>query len=143
VSKKTQTTTTASYDPTAMSMYGAMNTAATTGLQSNMNDPYSAMGFNTQMAQGNQQIFGQSQQNNQGLIQSLIQRGINPNSPMFAAMINNASRSTKMAQSGLQSNLLLEAQNLRTGSASTGMGYQPLQTGTKTTQGTSGLGTWV
>jgi hypothetical protein len=126
-----------------MSIYGGLNTAATSGLQSNMNDPYSAMGYNTQMAQGNQQIFGQSQQNNQGLVQSLVQRGINPNSPMFAMLVNQASRSTKMAQSGLQNNLMLQAQNLRQGSASAGMQFQPLQTGTKTTQGTSGVGAWV
>jgi hypothetical protein len=143
VSTKKQTTTTASYDPTAQNVYNQLNPAATAAAQQNMTNPWQAMQGNLLQGQMNNQVFGQTQVNNQALVQSLIQRGINPNSPMFTAMLNQAQRASGQARTAGTSNLLLQAQNLATGTAQAATMYQPLQTGGTSTEQTSGLGTWL
>ena len=143
MSTKTTTTNTAAFNPQGMSAYNSLQPSIQSGLTQNMSDPWTAMAGNQQMAQGNQSIFGQSQQGFQGLAQNWQQRNLNTNSPLFAAALQRMRGQTQQAQSGMYTNLLLNASNLRTSSAQAASQYTPLQTGTTSTGTQGGLSNWI
>jgi hypothetical protein len=143
MSTKTTTTNTAAFNGAGMSGYNTLQPTIQSALQQNITNPWTAMAGNQQMAAGNQSIFGQSQQNFQGIAQSLQQRGISANSPLFAQQLNQQRNATQKQQGNMYSNLLLNAQNLSTQSATAASQYTPLQTGSTTTGTVSGLGTWL
>jgi hypothetical protein len=143
MSTKTTTTNTAAFNPAGMSAYNTLQPGIQAGLTQNISNPWAAIAGNQQYAAGNQGIFGQSQQNFQGIAQQMQQRGIMANSPLFAKQLQQQRLATQKAQGNMYSNLLLQANNLRTASATAASQYQPLQTGTTSTQKTGGLGSFV
>ncbi len=143
MSTKKTTTDAATYDPQSMGYYQGFQNPLMQGLQQNMSDPWTAMAGNTQLAQGNRQVFGQGQQYQQETAQSMLRRGINPSSPLFAAQMGRASMAASRGQNSMYNNLLLTAGNLQQGSTEAAMQYRPLQTGTSTTTKTGGLGAWL
>jgi len=143
MSTKTKTTDSATFDPQSQGAYQSLQNPLMQGLQQNMSDPWSAMAFNTQLAQGNRQVFGQGQQYQQGTAQSMLRRGINPSSPLFAAQLGRSSMAASRGQNAMYGNLLLTAGNLQQGSAEAAMQYQPLQTGQTKITKTGGLGAWL
>lgn len=143
MSSKKQTTTNASFNQGGLTAFNNLQSPIQTGLQQNMNNPWQAIAGNQQLAGANQNIFGQSQQLNQGTAQSLTQRGISANSPLFAQQMLQASASGRRQQNGALNNLLLTAGQVSTGGATAASQYQPLQTGATMVQGQSGLGTWL
>jgi len=143
MSTKTKTTDTATYDPQSMGNYQGLQNPLMQGLQQNMSDPWSAMAFNTQLAQGNRQVFGQGQQYQQGTAQSMLRRGINPASPLFAAQLGRSSMAASRGQNSMYNNLLLTAGSLQQGSAEAAMQYQPLQTGQTSVTKKGGLASWL
>lgn len=143
MSTKKKTQTTASFDPTGMAAYQGLQGAIQSGLQQNMNDPFTAMGFNQQLAAGNNSVFGATQQNNTNAANSLQERGISANSGIFAQQLNNLQNSGAQMRNGMQNNLLLQAGNVAQSGATAAGQYQPLQTGGTNTQSTGGLGSWL
>jgi hypothetical protein len=143
MSTKKKTQTTSAFDATGKSAYDNLQSSVTSGLQTNMNNPYSAMAFNSQLAQGNQSVFGATQANNQNTVKSLTDRGISANSPLFAQQVKQSTQAGRNAQNGVFNNLLLTAGQVQTGGAAAASQYQPLQTGNTSVNGTSGLGTWL
>lgn len=144
MSTKTTTTNTAAFNPQGMSAYNTLQPTIQSALNQNMTNPWGAMAGNQQMAQGNQSIFGSSQQAFSNLAQGWQQRGLMSNSPLFAQQLQQVRQGTQSAQNNMYSNLLLQAQNLQTGSAIAASQYQPLQTGTKSVQsGGGGIGSFI
>lgn len=143
MSTKKKTQTSSAFDNSGLNAYNNLQKNVTSGLQENMNDPYSAMAFNSQLAQGNQSVFNSTQANNQNTVQSLTQRGISANSPLFAQQVKQSTQAGRNAQNGVFNNLLLTAGQVATGGAAGASGYSPLQTGNTTTQSSGGLGTWL
>jgi hypothetical protein len=143
MSTKKQTKTTATFDPTGLSAYQGLQSSILGGLQENMNNPFQAMGFNQQVAAGNQSVFGTSQQNNTNAAESLAQRGISANSGIFAQTLNNVSNSTAQMKNNMNNNLLLGAGQVAQSGATAAGQYQPLQTGNNNTVTNSGIGSWL
>ncbi len=143
MSTKTTTTDTATFNPAGMGAYNSLQPTIQSGLTQNMNDPWTAMAGNTQMAAGNRGIFDQSSGAFQNIAKSFQQRNIGSNSPLFASQLARMRRVTQGAQSDMYSNLLLQASNLRTGSATAASQYQPLQTGTQSVSSGGGLGSFL
>jgi len=124
-----------------MQGYQGLQSKIQSGLQNNINDPWTAMQGNAQLAQGNTSTFNQSPTSETAY--SMSARGINPNSPLFQRQILNAGNATRQAQAGNLSSLLLQAGQLSQSSAIAASQYQPLQTGSTQTSGNSGLGSYV
>ena len=143
MSTQTKTTDTATFDSGSMSAYNSLQPGIQNGLNQNQTDPWGMMAGNQQLAQGNQQIFDQSQQGGSNVVRSLQSRGIQSNSPLFAKQLQQMGTATRGAQSNMYSNLLLNAANLREGSAAAASQYQPLQTGQTSTSQKSGLGSII
>jgi hypothetical protein len=140
MSTKKVTTDTAQFDQSGMNAYNQLQGPARSALLQNMYDPFKAMAFNTQLAQGNRGVFGMGEDNMQGQMGSLLGRGISPNSPLFSKMLLQAGNATRRGQSQMSNNLLLTAGNIAESAAGAGGQYQPLQTGRRTTE--SGGGGW-
>jgi len=141
----TSTTTTASnvFNPLAMAQYNSFQPQIQTQLQNNINNPWSAMGGNQQFANMNEANQAQYGANMGNSISSALARGIQPNSPLLASMINkNASQYSGATSSGY-SNLWQQAANFRQGSANAAAGYSPLATGGTQKQSAGGLGQWI
>lgn len=141
MSSKKKTQTTATFDPTGMSSYQGLQDPIKMGLQSNMQDPWTAMAGNAQLQAGNRQQFNQDYTS--GVASNMGSRGINPNSPLFARSVMNAGNATRMGQNEDLNNLLLQAGQVSQGSAVAASQYQPLQTGGTQTTKLSGVGSYV
>src|SRR5882724_4697477 len=112
-------------------------------IQDEIQNPYSSMFFNTQLAMGNQGLQAQESAGNQSMLQRARALGINPSSPLFAQMMAQQQRGQQGRQSDMFNNLLLQAAQLRQGAIGQAGGYRPLQTGSTNVQEQSGLGTWL
>jgi len=112
-------------------------------IQDEIQNPYSSMFFNTQLAMGNQGLQAQESAGNQSMLQRARALGINPSSPLFAQMMAQQQRGQQGRQSNMFNNLLLQAGQLRQGAIGQAGAYRPMQTGETTTQKKSGLGTWL
>ena len=143
MSTKKNTQTTATFNSAGQSAYNNLQPSITSGLQENTNNPWQAIAGNQQLAQGNQNIFNSTQQNNQNTVASLSQRGISSNSPLMAQQLAQSSQAGQRQQQGVYNNLLLTAGNVATSGAAAASGYQPQQTGNNTSSWNSGLGTWL
>ena len=143
MSTKKKTTTTAAFDPSGTAAYNSLQPAVFNGLNQDTNNPWTAIGGNAQLAQGNNQIFGSTQQANQGLLQSFSERGIADSSPLVAQQLAQTAGAGRQQQAGVYNNLLLTAGNVATQGAGAASQYQPLQTGNTSTSSQSGLGTWL
>lgn len=143
MSTKTTTTNTASFNPAGMSAYNTLQPSILNGLNQNMSNPWQAMAGNQQFAQGNQSIFGSSQNAFTNLSQGWQQRGLMSNSPLFSQQLQQQRQATQSGQNNMYTNLLLQAQNLATGSAIAASQYQPLQTGSQSVQSSGGLGSFL
>ena len=141
----TTTTTTASnvFNPLSMAQYNSFQPQIQTQLQSNINNPWAAMGGNQQMGMANQGFNSQYGANMGNSISSALSRGIQPNSPLLAGMINKQANQYSSAVSGNYGNLLNQASNVRQGSINASMGYNPLATGGTQVNSAGGMGQWV
>ncbi len=126
-----------------MNAFNAFTNSGSSAIQSEINDPYSNMAFNTQLQMGNQAVQQQNNQGNQALLQRLQGSGINPSSPLYQSQLGMMQRSGMARQSGMYNNLLLNATQLRQQAIQQALGYKPLQTGMTNVQSQSGLGTWL
>lgn len=141
MSTKKKTQTTATFNPTGMQSYQSLQNPIQQGLQQNMSDPFTAMAYNQQLAQSNSNVFNQDYSSN--VAGNMSGRGINPNSPLYQRAIQNAGMATRGQQNAGMNNLLLQAGQLSQGSAIAATQYQPLQTGTTSTNQNTGLGSYV
>jgi len=132
------------FDPNSMNVYRGFQTGGSNVLQQDISDPLSQIGFNQRLAMGNQNAFNLFSARNQGVANRASAFG--GNTPLF--LQNQFNRNANML-SGMQANNfnqnLLYADQVRQNAATQMLGYRPLQTGsnTKTTQQTSGVGTWL
>jgi len=143
MSKVKTTTSTNQYDPYAMSQYNSFQPMITAGLQQNINDPFGMMGGMQQLqsqTQQNNAFFGGQQRQN---VQSLLNRGIAPNSPFFANQIQRVSGQASGANMGAYNNLLLQSNQFRNQNLGAAAGYSPMMTGGTQRDTTSGLGSWL
>jgi hypothetical protein len=143
MSKKTTTTTTNQYDPTAKSAYDAQVAAGSNALLGEINNPTGNMFFQQQQQMqnlNNANMFGSAQQ---ALNQRLQQQGISPNSPLYQQQLGQLQRQQMAAQSQGYNQLLLNAGNLRQSAISSAMSFNPLQTGSTQVQKTGGVGSWL
>lgn len=133
------------FNQPSMSTYNAMQPMIGSALTSNINNPYSNMFFNTQLAMGNQALGQQQSSANQALLQRAQALGMSANSPLMMSQMGQMQRQGMANQAGLYNNLLLQAGQMRMQSLGMAQNYRPLQIGSNstTTQQQSGLGTWL
>ena len=143
MSKVKTTTNSNQYDPFAMSQYNSFQPMISSGFQQNINDPFGMMGgmqhLQSQTQQNNAFFGGQQRQN----VQSMLNRGIAPNSPFFSNQINRVAGAAGGANMGAYNNLLLQANQFRTQNIGAASQYSPMQTGGTQRDKTSGLGSWL
>lgn len=126
-----------------MGVFGGLNKSFGSAIQGEIDNPYGNAFFNLQQARGNEAVNAQNASAQQSMMQRAQALGINPNSPLFASMMNQSSRFNMGRQSDMQSNLMLQAANMRQGAIGMAGSYRPLQTGQTQTQEQSGLGSWL
>src|SRR6266576_620145 len=143
MSTQNKTQSTNQYDSGSMGTFGGLNKSFGSAVQGEIDNPYGNPFFNLQQARGNQAVNAQNSSGQQAMMQRAQALGINPNSPQFAAMMNQSSRWNMGLQSDMQSNLMLQAANMRQGAIGMAGQYKPLQTGHTDVQTQSGLGTWL
>lgn len=143
MSTQNKTESTASFDPGSMGVFSGLTKAFGRATEEDINDPYSSMFFNQQLARGNQAQQSQASAGNQALLQRAQALGINPSSPLFAMMMQQQQRGNMGNQSDMFQNLLLQASQLRQQAIGRAGSFRPLQTGQTQTQTQSGLGTWL
>jgi hypothetical protein len=143
MSTNNKTTSTNSYNPFAMGLYNGYQPMIQQAMQQNTTNSFGMIGGNQQMQNFNDQNsaqFGSAQQNN---VQSLLSRGIAPNSPFFSSQINKTANANNAAASGNYSNLLLQSQQFQNQNYNSMLNYSPLQTGGVQNQTQGGLGSWL
>jgi hypothetical protein len=143
MSTKKTTTTTNQYDPGSMGAFKAFTGAAQPVLLDYMKDPQKASYFllqagmldryaRSQGASGVQNILGNARTGFSGDLPAYLQASLARSGRQTGAL---------RANSFLQA--LLQAEENRRWATGTGLSYQPLQTGQKSVQKNSGLGTWL
>lgn len=143
LSTTNQTKTSASFDPNSMGVFQGLTSTYGSAIQDEIQNPYSNMFFNTQLAMGNQGQQASSSAGNSALLQRAQAMGINPSSPLFMQMMAQQQRGNQSNQSNMFNNLLLQAAQLRQGAIGQAGSYRPLQTGQTSTQKQSGVGSWL
>lgn len=143
MSQQKVTTSTNQYNAQSMNSFQNLNSAGSTGILGNINDPYSNSAFNTQ----NQMMRQNNAQMQSSAMQALMQRsqalGQGNNSPLLLSQIGQQQRQGMAQNAQGYNSLLLNAAQLRQQSLGAAMNYKPLQTGGTQTQTMGGLGTWL
>lgn len=138
MSKKTTTDTTIKYDPMGMQGYHS----SVGSLQDMLKDPMKSIYWLQQMQLAQRMISRTGARNANALMSNLAAAGMT-NAPGGALMANLAR--IGRASSGMQADALLniinQATNAKMGAAQ--LLQNPLRTGDKTVQKTSGVGTWL
>jgi hypothetical protein len=143
MSTQNKQTSTNTYDPGSMGTFQGLNKQFGSAISEEISNPYSNPFFNLQQQRGTQMINAQNASGNQALLQRAQALGIDPRSPQFMQMMNQQSRSNQGNMSNLNSDLMLQATQMRQQAIGQAGGYRPLQTGGTQTQTQSGLGTWL
>lgn len=140
---KTQTQSTLNYNPAAMDAYNANISSIMPVLRDYATNPYGNSFFNLNRSMLSNQAAGLGQTNMNSLMSNLKTSGLGDRAGFAQSLIGQSGRAT----SGLQANANWQAmqqalaqQNFSLGTLSS---FQPLMTGSNTTQQTSGLGTWL
>lgn len=141
--KKT-TDTTNKYDPQSMNIFHQMGDAGSGVMQQYMKDPLTASYFQNQVGMMNR--F--SQQIGQRSMNALLgQRGVGGGSGIMPGWLQSniarIGRNTGAMQGQNVLTALMNAESRRFQAGGNALNYRPLQTGQKTDEQTSGLGTWL
>lgn len=138
---KTQSTN--QYNSGSMGVFNQLNPAFGSAIQSEINNPYNNMAFNTQLQMQNRMNQTQFGSQQSAMMQRMQAMGQNPNSAFFQSQLGKMQRGNQANQSQGYNNLLLQASQLRQNAIGQAGAYRPLQTGQTQTQSQSGLGTWL
>jgi len=140
MSKKTETTSTAAYNPASMNAFNAFQPALQSGLMDYANNP--AKMQNMWLQQAYKQIGLSANRMNSNTYANF--NGMPGASPAFmASTLARNSRATSAMRSNAFLQTMFQSDANRKWALSGMAGYQPLQTGQTTTQKQSGLGTWL
>lgn len=135
-------TSTLQFDPGAMSTYERLQPLGEQSLTDYLTDPLKASYFNQQLAGTNRMLAGQADRQKANLGLNMAALGAAPDPMRQAEIANRIGRSSSASQADSFLKLLMKAEDLRRGAATTALNYRPLQTGTNvmgkgTTSGTS------
>lgn len=145
MSTKKTTDTSNKYDPTSMNAFNTMTPQMQSNLSEFMKDPTQQAGFNLALAQQMKGVQTTGQRTVNNLFANMKAGGFgggNMNAYQGSMLGMAGRQNSANASNAFTQNYLGFKQNQF---QATGMaeGYKPLQTGSTTTETTSGLGTWL
>jgi hypothetical protein len=143
MSQKQTTTSENIYDSGSLGNYQSLQGPSAGLLSSLISNPYHNALFNQMSARGSRQIAGQNQARTQATMQSNRALGIGSDPALLSSQTASNERAGLSAAAQQRSNLILGATQMRQSALQSALNYRPLQTGGKSVQQTSGLGTWL
>lgn len=143
--KETNSSSQTQYNQAGMSAYNTMTPQMSQIMQMYMSNPLTASYFQNQLGMANKQIGQQGQSQMMTLMNNARQFGSQGNNPFLQSQMAMQGRATSANQGNAFNQLLMGAEGNRRWAAGASSGYSPLATGAtgKSTEQTSGLGTWL
>lgn len=145
MSTKTTDTNNINYDPGAMGVYSGLQPSIGGTLNQFMQNPLTSTFFNQRVGMGANQINAMGATQMQNLLSNFRTSGMggNTTNPFLQSMIARQGRATSGLLSNNFMNQLFNANQMQLGATGMAQAYNPLMTGSKSTQQQSGLGTWL
>ena len=129
------------FDPTGMDAYNQLTPMGTSTITDYLTDPLKATYFNNQLAGSNRLLGGLAVRHKQNIGLNMAALGAAPDPMRQAQMAGQIGRSTSALQADSFLKLLMQAEAMRRGAATTALNYNPLQTGSNMTGTTTTNGT--